>query len=195
VVAAFEREHQALAVGRIADELQRILDGLRATHIEVHAALAPELALHVLSNGLGELDTSLVEVLAGHLRQHVDLALQRIVQALIAVTEIDRGVPHLQVEERHVRRVVHPAAFTAAEDLRRVHVVHGVAEGAVLGFVAQQLRVVDGGGSAFVEYVHEGSVTQARLSWMAGSVEGSSSVPSSNAGSSASASSKPVIGI
>ncbi|KAG0730950.1 hypothetical protein G6F23_015790 [Rhizopus arrhizus] len=66
---------------------------------------------------------------------------RRIVQVLVAVAEVAGRVPHLQVEVGHARTVEHVAAFAALEDLRRVDVMDGVAEGAVAGFVGQQLRI------------------------------------------------------
>ena len=48
----------------------------------------------------GELDLLAMQILARDLRQAVELALQRVVQALVAVAEIDGRVPHLQVEIR-----------------------------------------------------------------------------------------------
>ncbi len=124
----------------VAHQLQRIFDRLRAADVEMHATLQAELLLRVDGNRLGQLDAGLMQILAGDLRQHVDLALQRVVEALVAVAEVDRRVPHLQIEERHAGGVVHPAAFAMAEDLRRIDVVNGVAKGAVLRLIGQQLR-------------------------------------------------------
>src|SRR5262249_34464230 len=56
VIAAFEGEHQALAVRRIAHELERILDRLRSADVEVDAALEPELRLRIAGDECGKLD-------------------------------------------------------------------------------------------------------------------------------------------
>src|SRR5262249_39614551 len=48
VIAALEREHQALALLVVAHELQAVLDRLAAADVEVHAALGGEFPLGVL---------------------------------------------------------------------------------------------------------------------------------------------------
>ncbi len=160
VVAAFEGEHQALAVAGVAHDLERILDRLRTADVEMHAAIQTELLFRVDRDGLGQLDARLVQVLAGHLRQQVDLVFQHVVQTLVGVAEVDRRIPHLQVKERRARGIEHVAAFAAAEDLRRVNIMHGIAERAVLGLVGQQLGVVDDDLGVFVEGIHEREVRE-----------------------------------
>src|SRR5207244_3353125 len=85
VIAALEREVQTLTVARVAHQLQRVLHGLRAADVEVHAALQPEALLVVLSDAPRELDLLLVQVLARDLRQGIDLPLERIVQSRIGI--------------------------------------------------------------------------------------------------------------
>src|SRR5258706_10354465 len=97
VVAALEGEH-ALAAGRLAHQLERILDRLRAADVELYAAFQAEAALDALAHHPGELDFLAVQVLAGELRQLVDLRLERVVHRLVGVAEIDGRVPHLQIE-------------------------------------------------------------------------------------------------
>lgn len=82
-----------------------------------------------------------MQILRGDLRQRVELALDGVVEALVAIAEVDGGVPHLQVEEFVTGAVVHERAFAAGEDLGRVHVVHGVAVRAVLRLERQDLLV------------------------------------------------------
>ena len=98
VIAALEGEHQALAVPGVAHELEAVLDRLAAADIEVDAALEAELALGGLGQHGGQLDLLAVQILARHLRQPVELAPRRLVEALVAVAEIDGRIPHLQVE-------------------------------------------------------------------------------------------------
>ncbi len=131
VVAAFEGEHQAFAVAGVAHHLERIFDGLRTADIEVHAASPPPLGLGVLRDHFRQLDLGWVQILAGHLRQRVQLALHDLGQALVLVAEVDRRVPHLQVEELGALGVVHERAFAAGEELRVGQVVHRIAVGAV----------------------------------------------------------------
>ena len=97
--------------------------------------------LDALSDGRGEFDFFLVQILAGQLRQDVDLALQGVIQALVGVAEIDGGIPHLQIEERRSRLVVKIGSFAAAEDLGRIDIVNGVAKGTIPRFVAQQVAL------------------------------------------------------
>src|SRR5205085_10067929 len=139
VVAALEGEHQALAVRGVADELEGILDGLRAADVEVHAALLPELRLGVAGDQRRKLDLLAMQVLARDLRQAVDLALQGLVQALVGVAEVDRRVPHLEIEERRAGEIVEERALAGREDLRRLGVVHGVAVRAVLRLEREKL--------------------------------------------------------
>jgi hypothetical protein len=142
VIAALEGEHQALAVLGVAHELERILDRLGAADIEVHPTLGAELALGILRDQRRELDLLAMEILAGDLRQRVDLALQRGVEARIGVAEIHRRIPHLQVEEAVSSRVQHEGTFAAREDLGHLRVVHRVAMRAVLGLERQQARFI-----------------------------------------------------
>ena len=104
VIAALEREHQALALLEVAHELEAVFHRLAAADIEVHAALLAELLLGILGDQRGELDLLAVQILARHLRQPVELAPHGGVEAGVAVAEVDRRVPHLQVEVRRALR-------------------------------------------------------------------------------------------
>src|SRR5262249_32925535 len=118
VIAALEREHETLAVRGVAHQLERILDRLRAADVEVHPSLERELLLGVARDQRGELDLLAVQVLARDLRQAVDLALERVVEPAVGVAEIDRRVPHLQIEIFAPGGVVDERALAALEDLR-----------------------------------------------------------------------------
>src|SRR5439155_7355395 len=62
VIAAHESEHQVLA-GRVAHDLERVLDGLRAAHVELHAPLHPEALFAILRDARRDLDLLRVQVL------------------------------------------------------------------------------------------------------------------------------------
>src|SRR3990170_4779470 len=109
----------------------------------MHAALAAELGLGVARDDGGELDLLAVQILAGKLRQPGELARERLVEPAVAVAEIDRGVPHLQVEVGAAGGVVEEAALAALKNFRR-GIVHGVAVRAIEGLELEQLALVDG---------------------------------------------------
>ena len=142
VIAALEREHQALALLEVAHELEAVLDRLAAADVEMHAALGAELARRVAADVGRKLDLLAMQVLACHLRQAVELAPHRLVEARIGVAEVDRGVPHLQVEVRAALHVVDVGAFAALEDLRWVGVVHRVAVRAIQSLEGEQLLLL-----------------------------------------------------
>ncbi|RMO59452.1 hypothetical protein ALQ29_05598 [Pseudomonas marginalis pv. marginalis] len=144
VVAAFEGEHQALAVGGVTHHFQGVFDGLRTADVEVHTTVEAEFFLGVDRDHFRQLDLAFVQVLAGDLRQGVDLLFQRVVQARVGVAEVDRRVPHLQVEVGLVFGVPHIGAFATAENTWRLDVVDGVAIGAVFGFFIQKDLVFGG---------------------------------------------------
>ncbi len=108
----------------------------------MHAALHAPLPFGILRDHLRQLDLGRMQVLAGDLRQGVDLTLQHIVQALVGVAEVDRRVPHLQVEERRAGGVVQIAALAALEDLRRIGVVDRIAERAVARFQLEEIALL-----------------------------------------------------
>jgi ABC-type branched-subunit amino acid transport system ATPase component len=83
----------------------------------------------------------LVQILARNLRQPIHLTDDRVVQALIAVAEVDGRVPHLQVKIFATGAVVHERAFAAIEDLRRIGVVHRIAMRTVHVLKGQKLRL------------------------------------------------------
>ena len=144
VVTAFEGEHQAFAVAGVAHHFQGVFDRLRAADVEVHTAVEAELVLGIDRDHFRQLDLAFVQVLAGDLRQRVDLLFQRVVQAWVGIAEVDGRVPHLQVEVGLVFGVPHIRAFAAAENTRRLDVVNGVAVGAILGFFIQKHLVFSG---------------------------------------------------
>src|SRR6185369_474554 len=142
VVTALEGEHQALAAARIADELERILDRLRAADVELDSSLRIPLGERILGNRACELDLGRMQVLARDLREHVELPAHRVGQALVGVAEVDGRVPHLEVEVRDAAAVEQVAARAAFEDLRRLDVVHRVAERAEARFVGEERALV-----------------------------------------------------
>src|SRR3989475_354340 len=107
---------------------------------------------------------------------------------LVAVAEVAGRVPHLQVEVGHARTVEHIAAFATLEDLRRVDVVDGVAEGAVAGFVGQQLRIGGSGVGVLVKNVHAVRFREGRSkggnggAWLEGSAQAVASSRGSTSG-------------
>ena len=131
MVATLEGEHQALAAGIVAYELQRIPDRLRTADVEVYAALVTELALGILGDERRKFDLLAMQILRSDLRQLVELAMGGRVQALVAVAEIDGGVPHLQIEERRAGAVINEGAFASFEELRLVRIVNRIAVGAI----------------------------------------------------------------
>ena len=79
-----------------------------------------------------------MHVLTGDLRQPVDLALERVVQAAVGVAEVDRRVPHLQVEILAALGIVQIGAFAALEELG-LRIVNRVTVRTVNRFELQQL--------------------------------------------------------
>ena len=129
MIAALEGEHQALAAGIVAHQLQRILDCLRAADIEMNPSLAPELALGVLGDHGRQFHLFAVQVLRGDLRQPVELPMCGVVQAFVAIAEIDGGIPHLQIEKRRAGLIVDVGAFAFLEEFRFCRVVDRIADG------------------------------------------------------------------
>lgn len=105
MVAAFERQHPALA-GCLADQLEGILNSLCAANVEMHAPRLAKVALDAFDYDVGKLNLFFMEILASQLGQLVNLFLESIVDALVGVSEIDRRIPHLQIEERRFRRII-----------------------------------------------------------------------------------------
>ncbi|MNV40031.1 hypothetical protein D3C71_1316310 [compost metagenome] len=137
MVPAFEGEHEALAVAGVAYDLERILDRLGAAHIEVNAARAAPFLLRVLSDPLGQLDLGGMQILAGDLRQRLQLLLHHGLESLVLVAKVHCRVPHLQVQVGRAFGVVHVAAIAACEDLRRIYVVNRIAKGTIFRLVSQ----------------------------------------------------------
>ena len=131
VITALEGKHQVFA-GVIAHQLQRILNGLRATHVEVYAAFYAKALFAVLGDARGHFHFLRVQVLAGELWQAVNLPLQGIAQALVFVTKARRGIPHLQIEVGSPFLVVKVTALAIDKDFRGFKIVYRVAKGAIL---------------------------------------------------------------
>ncbi len=127
MVPALEGEHQALALLGIADELEAVLDGLAATDIEMHAAFLAKLLLCVARDHRRQLDLLAMQVLACDLGEPVELPLRRVDKAGIAISEVNRRVPHLEIQILAPFAIEEERAFAAIEDLGRLHVVNGVA--------------------------------------------------------------------
>src|SRR6185295_8048164 len=105
----------------------------------MHPSLFAEFALGILGNERGQLDLFPVQILARHLRQAIELAAHGGIEARIAIAEVYRRVPHLQIEEFAPFRVEQERALAAVEDLRRVGVVHGIAVRAVFVLKREKL--------------------------------------------------------
>src|SRR5262245_64686932 len=106
----------------------------------MNAALLAELAFRVRCDQRSQLDLFPVQILTRQLRQAVELTPHGRVEPRVAVAEVDRRVPHLQVEVRAALGVEQEGALAAVEDLRRIGVVHRVAVRAVFVFQRQKLR-------------------------------------------------------
>src|SRR5262245_4749949 len=141
VIAALEGEHQALAALEVAHQLEAVFDRLAATNVEMHAALAAEFLLGVAGDDGRQLDLFAVQILACNLRQPLKLLAHGGVEALVAITEVDRRVPHLQVEVFFALRVVEEGAVGPLEDLRRIGVVYGVAVRTIGSLEGEQLAL------------------------------------------------------
>ncbi len=137
VVAALERQHP-LPAGDLAHELQGVLDRLRAPDIELHPALHAEGALDALADQLRQLDFLPMQVLAGELRQPIHLGAHCPAHRRVGVAQVDRGVPHLQVEVLPAVQVVEVAALASLEELRLFGVVDRVAVRAEAVLLRQQ---------------------------------------------------------
>ena len=102
------------------------------------AALAAKLLLGVLGDHRREFNFLAMQILAGDLRQAIELFLHGIVQTRVGVTEVDRRVPHLQVEKLPTLTIINIRAFAALKHLWRVGVVDGVTMRTVLRLKRKQ---------------------------------------------------------
>ena len=141
VIAALEGEHQALALLVVAHQLETVLDGLTAAHVEMDAAPGAEFLLGVPGDDGGELDLLAMQVLARHLGKTIERAPHRCVEARIAVAEVHRRVPHLQIEEGAALGIEQERALAGVENLGRIDVVHRIAVRAVPVLQGQELRL------------------------------------------------------
>ena len=126
MVAAHERELQRFA-RMVAYQFERIVYGRRTAHIKMHAPFHAIVALYVRANGFREVDFFPMQVLRRKLRQGINLTLQHLIEASIAVAEVNRRIPHLQIEIRRVVLIKQIAAVTTCKHLGRVGIVHGIA--------------------------------------------------------------------
>ena len=143
VIAAHESEHQILS-RVIPHDLERILDGLRTTDIEMDAPFDAEALLTGAGDARRHFHLLGVQILAGELRQAVELALQGFDQPRVFVTEARGGVPHLEVEVGCSLLVVEIAAVATGKDFGRIEVVNGVAKGAVLALEREEIGDLGG---------------------------------------------------
>ena len=133
VIAAHEGHEEALACG-IPHELHRVFDRLRAAHVELDPSLQAEGPQTFQRQLLGHQHFFFVEILAGELREPVQLRLQGIDDALVAIAEIDRRVPHLEIEVGFLLAVVEEAAFAVLKEFRHGRIMDGVSMGAIFRF-------------------------------------------------------------
>src|SRR5437762_420653 len=144
VIAAHESENQVLA-RKVPHDLERILDGLRSAHVEMHSPFDAEALFAGAGDARRHFHFLGVQILAGQLRQAVELALQRLDEPLIFVAEARGGIPHLEIEIRRALLVKQIRALATREDLGRIEVVDGIAEGADLPLERQNFRELGGG--------------------------------------------------
>src|SRR6267378_8340291 len=102
------------------------------------AAVQAELRLVESPDGGRQFYFFRVQILTGELWQLVDLILEYVVEALVAIAETCCGVPHLQIEVRCTLSIIKVVPLSALEDLRRIQIVNGVAPRAVLAFEFKQ---------------------------------------------------------
>ena len=106
MIAALEGEHPRLAAGEIAHQLQRILVGLGPAHVEMATALHAPRALDALGEPCRQLDLLAMQEFARHLWKAIELTPRRLVEARVRIAEVHGGVPHLEVQIRHVTAIV-----------------------------------------------------------------------------------------
>ncbi|GBL40566.1 hypothetical protein EMGBD2_18240 [Nitrospirota bacterium] len=133
MITAHEGHKEVLARG-ISHELHGVFDGLCAAHVELDSSLQAEGPQTFQSQLLGHQHFVFMEILAGKLRKPVQLGLQRIDDALVAIAEIDRRVPHLEIEVGFLFAVVEKASFAVLKKFRHGRVMDRVSMRAILGF-------------------------------------------------------------
>ena len=101
-----------------------------------------EFRLHVFGNHFRQLDFCRMQILAGGLWQDVDLSFQDVIQAFVAITEIDRRIPHLEIQVRFSGRVIHVTPFAMRENIGMFDIMDSIAKRTVFRFVRQQLSVI-----------------------------------------------------
>src|SRR5574337_924219 len=161
--------HKQGLTGRIAHQFHRVLDGLGAPDIELHAPSHSEGPQTFGRQPLGHQDLFFVEILARQLGQLIELRLERIHNALIAIAEVYRRVPHLEIQVWFVVAIIEKAALAALKELGNGRVVHCIAMRAILRFFFAQRRFAE---SMFIDAIHSNcspsrkrrSVTSVRVS-------------------------------
>src|SRR5579863_6863604 len=81
-----------------------------------------------------------MQILAGELRQPVELALQRFAKPRILVAKARGRIPHLKVEVRRAFLVVEVRPLTVHKNLGGLEIVDGVAKRAVLTLEFEEFR-------------------------------------------------------
>src|ERR1700756_3085870 len=107
-----------------------------------------------------------MQVLAGQLRQRVDLMLQCIIETAVLIAEIDRRVPHLKIEVRDSLIVKQVTAVASRENLRRVRVMNGIAVRTVTAVFLQEILNSGRRSGLFYAKGHAISRDGALRSWM-----------------------------
>src|SRR5262249_3113834 len=117
-------------------------DRLRAADVEVDAAIDAEPRGVEPADRCRQLDLLRMQVLAGELRERLQLSRQRAVQTSVPVAETRRGVPHLQIQVRSAFLVVQVAALRPRKRLGRIEIMNCIAPRTILSFERQQFRFV-----------------------------------------------------
>jgi hypothetical protein len=95
---------------------------------------------HLVNDCLDELYVFAMGILARHLAP-IELPLSGIVQALIAIPEVDRRVPHVQAQKFGPLSVVEHQAIGTVKDFARVRVVNRVTMRAKTGLERDQILI------------------------------------------------------
>ena len=102
----------------IAHHLNGIFNGLRSPDIKMHPAFDAEFFLDVLGNFSGQPDLFFMQILAGQLRQGVDLLFKDIIKAFILIAKIGRGIPHLQIQIFHALGIIQINALSFTKNIQ-----------------------------------------------------------------------------
>src|SRR6476660_3376947 len=130
MIATGEGHEKTLACG-IADELHGVLDRLCPSHVELDSPLETESTRTFFCQLLRQQDFFIMEVLAGQLRQAVELRFEGVDNRLVPVTEIDCRIPHLKIEIGLVLAVIEEAALTTLKEFWHRRIMHSISIRAV----------------------------------------------------------------